>query len=732
MKKKTTILVILSVLCLVAVLSVFVGCSKVGSNMFTSNEEGTFKYTKISELKNNWILKSSDSITDISTVFSLNNDDDNTKIEINTSTPGWAYIGQKVKLNAGCYYRISYDFNVKSISTFKTGEGYKGAFVTILEDDDFNKTVDGIQYRDVGAKKETITFKSGETGDATILFCVGDKDYPVTADVILNSFTITRIAKADATENRQGIFRSDYYGEVKDFNAFYIVMGALIVIVVGYAGYFMLQRHIYFSETPDGKTDFALAYKGGFLAKLTDSKTLGITLIVTVGLAVTLITDVLSTAIGSSFAHTTMGYNLEGLSAQALFIAKYGPQNLSKSLALFCSDNGYTLASIGSMPLQLYFLGFVGLFGRIFESVGGEYFATMFFLRFFVSLANIVTALVLYKIFTKSVGRVGATIAGSMYLLIPTVFAGSAVWGYTDAVTALMLVSVIYFMLNKNYIGAASVYAVSCLFSLTALFFAPIIVFYTILVCMNDIKTLIPMSIILVSTFVLFYALTVPFNLNAIKDGTTMICFTNAWNELYTNSLYTLNAFNFQALLGNNFGKISTASLVVSIVFILFMLTLVAVAYFKGRNRLNLVLLASAFIAMMFIFSNNMNPMSMYVALAMMLIYAIMTKEKRIYFSFVMFAVLIFVNVSYVELFAGYTLTAVNQVSTNAMVYVFGILWLLAVLYYIYIVYDIVVSRKVRKIKGMSLNYGDSVVNFFRKIQKAYYKMLIKTQKKNS
>ena len=42
MKKKTTILVILSVLCLVAVLSVFVGCSKVGSNMFTSNEEGTF------------------------------------------------------------------------------------------------------------------------------------------------------------------------------------------------------------------------------------------------------------------------------------------------------------------------------------------------------------------------------------------------------------------------------------------------------------------------------------------------------------------------------------------------------------------------------------------------------------------------------------------------------------------------------------------------------------------
>ena len=97
-----------------------------------------------------------------------------------------------------------------------------------------------------------------------------------------------------------------------------------------------------------------------------------------------------------------------------------------------------------------------------------------------------------------------------------------------------------------------------------------------------------------------------------------------------------------------------------------------------------------------------------------------------------MFAVLIFVNVSYVELFAGYTLTAINQVSTNAMVYVFGILWLLAVLYYIYIVYDIVVSRKVRKIKGMSLNYGDSVVNFFRKIQKAYYKMLIKTQKKNS
>lgn len=140
--------------------------------------------------------------------------------------------------------------------------------------------------------------------------------------------------------------------------------------------------------------------------------------------------------------------------------------------------------------------------------------------------------------------------------------------------------------------------------------------------------------------------------------------------------------------------------------------------------------MATAFINMLFVFGNNMNPISMYISLALMLIYAIINKEKRIYFSFVVFAVLMFINVSYSELFIEYTSSAIGTIGKDPVMYVFSAINLIMVLYYIYIVYDIVVSRKVRKILPMQLTYSQWLSNLGRRIKKGYYKTIIKLQRK--
>lgn len=715
------LIVVIAVLCI----SIFSGCTKKYENML-STVDGIFKYNTIDEMSADWTMLTPDG-KEKSDVYTLNADKENDKysIKIDTKSAGWATIQQEVYLNAGNYYRVTYSVDISEIDALSSGNNFDGVFVTFVEDDDFNYGERTVSQKKPGTNEEyVLTFKAKETGYATLAFKVGTADAPASAIVTLNSLKFDRITKKDATVNYLGEFATDHYGTKTDFNIFYMVLGGVLIALLCYFGYFIFQRQLY-------KKDADNAFNS-FERKINDKNYMGLLLVIGIGLFVRVITDILSTAIASGYTYSNMGYNLEGLASQGMFIAKYGPQNLSKSLAAFANGNGYTYMQPSSSALQLYFLGFCGLFGRIFESLdGGFYYGTLFFIRFFCAIADIGTAIIIYKLIKDSINKTSATVIASMYTLLPIVFASSSLWGYTESVTVFLIALTVYYILKNKYINASIVYFVSCMFSMTALFIAPIVIFYIILQCIINNKRIIPVSIILVLSFFVFYAINVPFDINFIKDGQPFYCFSKAWGELYVSQTYAANAFNFQTILGNNFEKLGTPSIVVTIIFILFMLTLVGVAYFKNKNRMDLVLMATAFINMMFVFCNNMNPLSMYISLALMLIYAIMNKEKRIYFSFIVFAIMMFINVSYVEFFAGYTATTMGIVSRNALVYVFGIFEIIFALYYIYVVYDIVVSKKVRKIKPMSLKYSEWIDNTSKRIKKAYYKLLIKLQKKS-
>lgn len=109
-----------------------------------------------------------------------------------------------------------------------------------------------------------------------------------------------------------------------------------------------------------------------------------------------------------------------------------------------------------------------------------------------------------------------------------------------------------------------------------------------------------------------------------------------------------------------------------------------------------------------------------------------MNKEKRVYFCFVMFATLMFVNVSYVQLMTTYSLNAGPMMENGkALMYVFSSLYLLFTLYYVYVVYDLVAAKKARRIQPMTLTYFGWWKNLFLRIKKWYYKQRIKQAKAN-
>ena len=727
MKKRIVSVGLISLI--IVLCCMFVGCTKLNENMFPTNGSGCFTDSSVNELKENFLLDAAGATADTN-VFSVKESTENEDeyvLSVNTSSSGYAYVGKKIKVTGGCYYSIDYSIMISSSAEFTSGVTYFGVYPAILEDNDLN-------FAETGAMRDTMTtfqdykmsFRAKETGYATVVLMIGSKDAPAKINVDIEAFSVKRVSKNVAEEsNYVGEYVSDYYGEVYEFNIFYIVMGAFLTVVVCVIAYIMLRRDYALSDPEAG-----VGYRHPFLLKLKNSNALSIGLIVGIGLLVRLLIDILSTAIagGYDIAKVFIGYNAQGLATQALFIAQHGPQYLLQSAGgAFATDAGYTVSTVSSSPLQLYFLGFCGLFGRIFEK-SNPYMATLFFIRFFEALADVGAAYVLYSIIKKHSGQIGAIIVAAAYLCLPVVFAGSALWGYTESLTALAIILTVKFMLDNNYIGTAVSFFIAFMFSQTALFLAPFVMFYTVLVCikavkMREFKNLIAACSILVLAFFVYYALSVPFAINNIQGGKAFYWFEYAWDELYKGALYTVNAFNFQAILGNNMTEITTSSLVVTIIFILFMLGLAGFAYFKFKNRMNLILLATTFINMMFVFANDMKPMSMFISLILMLMYAVMNKEKRIFFCFVAFAAMMFINVSYVELLVPFTASSAPVWAGNpAVMYVFGSFEMLFALYYVYIVYDIVVSRKVRKISPLNMTFVASVKNFFLRIEKKYYK----------
>jgi len=113
-------------------------------------------------------------------------------------------------------------------------------------------------------------------------------------------------------------------------------------------------------------------------------------------------------------------------------------------------------------------------------------------------------------------------------------------------------------------------------------------------------------------------------------------------------------------------------------------------------------------------------------ALPLMFIYAAMNKEKRVYWTTILYALLMFINASYVYMVAGYTTMGIERLSYdgNALMYVFGAFNVLLTAYFIYVVYDIIASRKASRIKPLEITYLDSLRLTARKTRKFFRKLV--------
>ena len=373
------------------------------------------------------------------------------------------------------------------------------------------------------------------------------------------------------------------------------------------------------------------------------------------------------------------------------------------------------------MPVSLYLSAIAGLISRAFFAMGAEAnvvsLTAIAMIKIIGIIADLGAIALIYCIIAKKQGRVGATIMASFYSLIPMVFAMSSAWGSYESVTAFLLVLAVWFLLNKgSYLGMAISYFFACMTSVSAIYVCPAVLLYTGYVIYRAIKDkqyvkLIAPIATIVGSLVVFYLISLPFVFNEVAGGDAFVAFTRYIDTLKGQSVYTANAFNFQGLLGNNFKVVGVQSIFVTILYIAFVVVLLGVAYYRSRNRIDLTLIAATCVIAFWTFANNMSYYSLYVSLPLLFIVSAMIKDARLYVAFVIYAVLAYVNAAYVYLVAGYTTSGVVAVSNEvtAIVYVMGSLSLVAAVYYVVVVYDILINKKAVEQTAISVPYFEYV-----------------------
>lgn len=659
-----------------------------------TNANGNFNYTGENEdVKTDWDFEVGNGASN-SSVFSSSANG----LKINTQNAGYAIASQKVYLKRYAYYKVTYTYDMDSIAEFSTEDdinSWVGLYLGFKEDPSFNTGDKNSQVRNITSSyvTDTFYFKTDGTKEYNFAIFVGAEEEPVSAVLYIKDITITRVTEATAMENAEAYgyyeLNSQVYGQATTLNITYVILGVVATLILAYVAYILRSRSLAFEGVENGNK---------FLNALKESKWLGLVIALGVATIIRLIIMLTQTIIAGSesISSSFFGYDLEANATIGGWLANYS--------APYLYEYNTTFTSL--MPLSLYLSTFAGLIGRAFNAMGAApgvvSLSTLAMIKVIGIIADIGAIALIYSIIAKKQGRVGATIMATFYSLIPMVFSMSSAWGSYESVTAFLIVLAVWFLLNKgSYLGMAISYFFACMTTVSAIYVCPAVLLYTGYVIFRAIKDkqykkLIAPVVTIVASLVVFYLISLPFVFNEVSEGNAFVAFTKYIGTLKGQSVYTANAFNFQGLLGNNYKAVGLQSIFVTILYIAFVVVLVGVAYYRSRNRIDLTLVASTCVIAFWTFANNMSYYSLYISLPLLFIVSALIKDTRLYVAFVIYAILAYVNASYVYLVAGYTNNGVIAISNEvtAIVYIMGSLSLVAAVYYVIVAYDILINKK--------------------------------------
>lgn len=295
--------------------------------------------------------------------------------------------------------------------------------------------------------------------------------------------------------------------------------------------------------------------------------------------------------------------------------------------------------SLDYPPVYLFCLSLTGLAYRFFGSDCAPA-VQMFLMKFWPIVFDGLCVLWIYKISLRF-GERTAFFAAFLWACNPSVFFGTAYWGQTDQLMALLLLISFYLAEENRPVLACVAFAVAGMTKYQCLFFTPVILLF--IFKKSGIKQLLYGIIAAAGTVA---AVFLPFMIGA-RDP--FLFFRVYLGGAGTYKLCTFNGYNIYTLMGLNavsdsteiIGSLSGAEL--NIIFILLIFAAVTFMFLAGKRK-NIYVGALFVMDALFVFATRMHERYLVAALPFALMAYVTTRRRDFLIRFAALTVTTLVN----------------------------------------------------------------------------------------
>ncbi len=260
--------------------------------------------------------------------------------------------------------------------------------------------------------------------------------------------------------------------------------------------------------------------------------------------------------------------------------------------------------------------------------------------------ADVLCGWLLYRLTEKKAGETGALFLAGLYLFCPAVLINSTVWGQADSLCVLLLLAAMLLLRREGPLwvaAAGALYGVGLLMKPQMLLFAPVFLFFVLK--RRDWKGL---GLGLLTAFLMVFLLALPCTQNF--DFTWL--FQQYADTMGYYNYFTINAYNLYGLLGLNWFSMEEVpgwvSPVLTVVSALLAVALSGALYWKSKKKEALFAVPCVIMATIYLFAPKMHERYLFPALFFLLLCAGLTRDVRLYVSFLLFSAVHFLNVSFV------------------------------------------------------------------------------------
>lgn len=621
-----------------------------------------------------------------------------------------SYLYQEIKVDRKQIYKVSVDIRLAASIVKGSNDTYRGAYVTFLENTAYyfaEQTTASATTDNGGWKTLTFYVKPVDTDYLTICLKLGDENATSKGTAYYDNVSVMKVEDAGSATV------TDFHkAEIVRYNVnvngiLFVVFLALFTVAALCIAYVLIRRlysrptaFLNFSQINGGVT------KGGASSGLGTSAFSSPWFIASM------------LALGTFLVNLIFLLSMYGFGSEMNFTV-----NLAKLMgqggAVRSAYATYNTLSTTS-PGTLYILAIIGAMGKNLSYDG-----VSILIRMVNVLAAMATVVMIYLYGRKYVGDRQSTIYAALYALLPITLVMSGLDNSFTTLLVALLVATMLLLVEKKYLLTYVIFALAAILDVRALALAPIIVTYLgyrYYKDDEDVKKFTAARATIIFGFigciVLLYLLTLPVAIDYIQASPSKPFY--GWkllaNEITANNVFVDNALGLYGMVAMN--EKSTGSQTASVLNLVFLLILemyVISLYVKNRNKQELIMLASFTLAIIAVFTLKNSYTYIFLALALGLIYTMVSGEKRMFGILGAYAFLSFLNIgqimnnsnfvqstSYFEQANSAEMYFVNFETTSPDFIVFCVLTVLVTLYYGYVSYSISNNGKLVDIPAMN------------------------------